>query len=490
METCLENLWEIIREPISEIFEKQEHVVDKKSDLAKKCDAAENSSRLINEFFMDLEECFGKGRNKIKMPEHIASFQNSLNEFCDNSINGVKEGAKVAKELAMSCNLCAVCRGCSKKFYDSIIEQKMEEKSLPFELENYFLMPAQMYYYQQSMKGANEHFHLQDRLLCLKGFSSSTPTVHSVAFDAECTGGGLYINYRGLGIVIDPGIGFVNSMHKYGIYINNIDVVIITHDHLDHNADAKIISSLLYDLNNYNQRKGKIVKHVFELEKIKEHTITWIVDNGTKTMLRKNVKIIKSLSSYVGKKSQIVKGNKNIKLSAIRTQHIKDSEESYGIKLFMNYEEPITIGYTSDTAFFPNLALFYSKTDILIFNVSDIYKKDVKGIKDKHSHLGYNGSTKLLKEIKGELAIASEFCCTNGDFRLDLVNTLSKEIRKKSSLNIIPGEIGLNIFIPKLQIECSICRKMVKRNDICVLSPQKEFGKIQYSCRRCAKKVL
>ena len=40
-------------------------------------------------------------------------------------------------------------------------------------------------------------------------------------------------------------------MHKNGIYINDIDIVIITHDHLDHNADAKVISSLLYDLNNY-----------------------------------------------------------------------------------------------------------------------------------------------------------------------------------------------------------------------------------------------
>lgn len=490
METCLENLWEIIREPVTEIIQKPEDVLGSKTNLTKKSVAAEKTSQLINIFFTDLEECLTKDRNIIKKPEHIVPFQKSLIEFCNGSVNGVREGAKAAKELASDCKLCAVCRGCSEKFYDSIIEQKMEEKSLPPELEDYFLMPAQMYYYQQSMKGAGEQFHLQDRLLCLKGFSSSTPTVYSVAFDAECMGGGLYINYKGLGIVIDPGIGFVNSMHKYGIYINNIDVVIITHDHLDHNADAKVISSLLYDLNSYNQRRGKIAKQVFELEKIKEHSITWIVDNGTKSMLKKNVKVIKSLNSYVGRKGEIVKGNKGIRLSAIHTQHIKNSGESYGIKFILDYGKPITIGYTSDTAFFPGLISFFDVTHVLVFNISDIYRKDVKGIQDKHSHLGYNGSAKLLKGINCKLAIASEFCCTNGDIRMELINTLSKEIRKKNDLNVIPGEIGLDVYIPELQMECSICRRLVELKDIYVLSPQKEYGKIQYTCRRCVQKVL
>lgn len=490
MKTCLENLWEIIREPISEIIQKPEDISGSKLNLTQKCRVAENMSQLINNFFTDLDECLLKGenKNKIKMPDHMAPFQKSLMEFGDGSVNGVREGAKAAKKLAADCKLCAVCRGCSEMFYDSIIERKMEEKSLPPELENYFLMPAQMYYYQQSMKGAKEH--LQDRLLCLKGFSSSTPTVHSVAFDGECMGGGLYVNYKGLGIVIDPGIGFVNSMHKHGIYINNIDVVIITHDHLDHNADAKVISSLLYDLNSYNQRRGKVVKQVFELDKIKEHTITWIVDNGTKLMLDKKVKVIKSLHSFVGKEKELVKGSKGVKLSAIHTKHIKNSEESYGIKFILDYGKPITIGYTSDTAFFQELVSFFGKTDILIFNVSDIYRKDVKGIQDKHSHLGYNGSAKLLQPINCKLAIASEFCCMNGDIRMEIINTLAKEIRKKNDMNVIPGEIGLNVHIPELRIECSICRRLVDQKELYVLSPQKEYGKIQYSCRRCTKKVI
>jgi ribonuclease BN (tRNA processing enzyme) len=488
METCLGDLWEILRAPISEIVEQQNGEFTKRDALAEKCDAAEKSNNLIKEFFSDLSECFGTEKELIEIPEHVVIFQQSLEKFCEKSVDGVKEGAKLAKREIAKCGLCAVCTGCSNKFYDDIIGEEMKEKSLPFELENYFLMPSQMYYYQQSMYGASEHFRLENRLLCLKGFSSSTPTIHSIAFDSECVGGGLYINYKGLGIVIDPGIGFVNSMHKNGIYINDIDIVIITHDHLDHNADAKVISSLLYDLNNYNRRKNKIVKEVFELEKTKEHTITWIVDDGTRASLEKSASDIRSLGDFVERNSRIVEGSKEIKMEAIRTKHIKDSNETYGIRLSMNYETQMTIGYTSDTAFFPGLSSFFSGSDILIFNVSDIYRKDVKGIQDKHSHLGYNGSIKLLKEAKPGLAIASEFCCTNGDFRMAFMNTLSEELKGQSST--ILGEVGLNISIPQIEVECSFCKKMEKIADTKIVAPRWEYGKVQYACRHCAKNMV
>ena len=58
--------------------------------------------------------------------------------------------------------------------------------------------------------------------------------------------------------------------------------------------------------------------------------------------------------------------------------------------------------------------------DILIFHISDIYEKDVRGTKQKNSHLGYDGSLHLLKggDQQFRIAIASEFCCNNGDYRM------------------------------------------------------------------------
>jgi len=58
-------------------------------------------------------------------------------------------------------------------------------------------------------------------------------------------GGGYYIWHKGTGIAIDPGHGFVDSLHRYhGITVHHIDVVIITHDHMDHHADLETIITL------------------------------------------------------------------------------------------------------------------------------------------------------------------------------------------------------------------------------------------------------
>ena len=492
METCLESLWELLRTSLSDLVaeQKYQNEEDKKTELQRKYVLASESQNIIQIYFNELYDCLGKQQKRISIPNHLSLFCNALGCFFEKSIDGVIEGAMKAKELSAQCKLCAVCTECSQKFYNSVINHKIEEKKLPFELENYFTMPAQMYYYEQGMESLQTPSRLKDKFLCLKGFSSSTPTIYSGAFDSECAGGGLYLNYNGIGIVIDPGLGFVNLMHKQGIYINNIDVVIITHDHIDHNADAKVIASLLYDLNNYNERKGKIVKEVFELETPKEHEITWIVDNNSKSVLRKSVKKIISLGDYVDKKKQLISGNKDIKLSAIRTKHIKGSDESYGIRLFLNYERMLSIGYTSDTAYFPELSDFFAKSDILVFNVSDIYKKDVKGIRDKHSHLGYNGSVKLLKSAMPQLAVASEFCCTNGDFRMGFINTISSEMSRIPDIDIIPGEIGFGISLPELDVKCSVCKKYVDRNNCKVLAPEKEYGKIRYVCRHCFVDVI
>ena len=58
METCLEDLWELIRNPISKIIEKKDDLSAKRETLAEKCDAAEKTDRLVKEFFNDLEESF------------------------------------------------------------------------------------------------------------------------------------------------------------------------------------------------------------------------------------------------------------------------------------------------------------------------------------------------------------------------------------------------------------------------------------------------
>ena len=186
----------------------------------------------------------------------------------------------------------------------------------------------------------------------------------------------------------------------------------------------------------------------------------------------------------------MVKNEKGIRMCAIETGHIKKGE-SFGLIFQLSYGGKwFKIGYTSDTPYFPELSTFFQEVDLLVFHVSDLYRKDVKGVKDKSNHLGYNGSIKLLQNVNAKVVISSEFCCTNGDFRMDFMKSIVEEIKKQKDISFLPGEIGLKIYMPKLEIECSVCKRKVNIEEIKVIAPSEPFGKIRYACRQCAQDVL
>lgn len=494
MESCLQPLWDLLYDDMSSImngYSSLEADLDEKV-IYERCSAVKKTRNIIKQYFTNLEDNLNRVNKIIEIPEHIRLFDKALETYGDTSTEGIRNGAKQAKAKIEECKLCAACKGCANKFYDSVYERNIVEKGLPKELEGYFGSMPQMFYYQKSMQNKRKRMSQDNTLLLLKGFSSSTPMIYSAAFDRECVGGGFYLNYKGIGIVIDPGMGFVSSMHKNGIYIEDIDVVIITHDHLDHNADAEKISSLVHDLNIHKSKENRVVRSVFKLESPAQHEITWIGDAGTRAKLKKKIPKMRILKDFVNTKGkQIIKGEKRIKLSAIRTKHIKNSEETYGIRITMEYDDKcLSVGYTSDTAYFDELSFFFNKQDILIFNVSDLYRKDVRGIKDKSGHLGYNGSIKLLKRVDFNIGIASEFCCTNGDFRLDFINSIKKETNDSLDRCILPGEIGLSISLPDSSIECSICKRKTEKQNIRILTAQQQYGKISYVCGHCAMNVV
>lgn len=492
MESCLQPLWDLLYGKMSSIIEKIDTSEKGEDILAEKSKTVIECKETINSFFEGLEIKSDEGSQEIKRPEHIKIFYQALDDFAERSVEGIIKEAGQANAKCSECKMCAVCMGCAAKFYDNIIKRNIIEKRLPYNLENYFISMPQMFYYDRSMHYNRERMPVRDKLHVLKGFSSSTPMIYSASFNDNCVGGGFYLNWKGTGIVIDPGIGFVTSMHKNGIYINDIDVVIITHDHLDHNADAETIASLLHDFNKYHQNRNKIVRKTFELPDPENHEIVWIIDESTKKKLKNRISHAKGLRDYVDSKGkEIIRGLKDIKLNAIRTKHIKESDDSYGIKLKFKYgEKEFAIGYTSDTSYFNELEDFFQKEDILVFNVSDLYRKDVRGIKNKSSHLGYNGSIKLLKNTNYRIGIASEFCCTNDDFRLDFINSINHELERKKSGYLLPGEIGLKLSLPGFQVECSICGKNADIDNIKVLKPRRQYGKIQYICGQCAMNMI
>lgn len=357
-----------------------------------------------------------------------------------------------------------------------------QTRNVPEYIIPYFDEVSQFQHYYEYEKNIRLRRDIDDKFICLKGFSSSTPVINSATFGRECLGGGFYFRYNGHGIAVDPGIGFTSLMHRNNIFIDDIDSVIVTHLHLDHSCDVGVLSALKHDYNRNKGRERSFFENFFECSMAEPHRITWYMDEETMKSTQSILKddIVHPLSECCDGNSIML--SEGIRLSAIKTRHVKGSDKTYGIRLGFGTDMAMhEWGYTSDTCFFEELGQFFRNVSVLIFNISDIYRSDVEGRKSKHSHLGFDGSIHLLKAAAPRSALASEFCCTNGDYRHEIV----KALREFSNMCVFPSDPGLTMDIEGNFIKCSVCGKNTPVDCIRTAHPKKEFGSIQYICPDC-----
>ena len=92
----------------------------------------------------------------------------------------------------------------------------------------------------------------QGELRILRRWNSHTPTLYNIL------GGGYFLWWGGKGTVIDPGCGFLKLFQSETRYnLGHIDMVIVTHDHLDHCHDLASLISLFRQYNSWRVKTQK-----------------------------------------------------------------------------------------------------------------------------------------------------------------------------------------------------------------------------------------
>ena len=127
-------------------------------------------------------------------------------------------------------------------------------------------------------------------LIGLQRWNSSSPA------QGRSVGGGYLLyhtNTHGtvdLGIAIDPGFDFVRNLFHEGFSISDIDIVLISHSHVDHVRDFEAIVQLLTDLKKLGNKREKCVhvmlslgvyerlKHIIEDPFYRYHVEPYIID--------------------------------------------------------------------------------------------------------------------------------------------------------------------------------------------------------------------
>lgn len=361
-------------------------------------------------------------------------------------------------------------------------EQQVLKEQLREHDENRITLAVQ--YIQKYAKKKETESYLK----ILKRWSSSTPFLAKGLGNNTGNGGGIYIRWKDKGIVIDPGINFIQNMNEMGISVLDVDYVIITHDHIDHNNDLPAIMDIKYQC---IVASGVMSDLSDSEKKWVNREIKYYMDSATAQHFQKDIR--ENRCSVVEfrrgmKKGQITKLeiDSDVKLSVFSTDHI-EKQDSYGIVLELHDGNlSKRIGYTSDTKYFPQLCDYFKNADYIIANLSEITIKDLEKKEYKTNHLGYQGCFDIVtnSKIYCRYFILSEFWGGKGDIRGIITNYLKNEcLKMKKVMNIIPGDVNLSFDLLDDRIKCSTCGKYCTENEIKINCNN---NYIEYLCAECS----
>ena len=343
------------------------------------------------------------------------------------------------------------------------------------------------------------------QLLIMRRWSSYTPLIKLQEHNTR--GGGYLLEWDGTRVVIDPGVGFLRNIFEYGYRIQDLDAVIVTHQHIDHVDDMEAILSLLKTYNSIQSVKSKNKYPRFFLsDSGNERWEKIIIGALNLDSSKKNVEVLKPNQ----KCSSEINGIKIIPVPLHYHQDALDEvpeldskghpikeegREPTGFGLIfeipLNKKQKCTIGISSDTGYVSRdkkvSSEYFQNCDIVVLHLSNVDDLDYLNKFDKSKfvkhpwkdgepygyknvlykkHLGFWGVVEFIKDLISEngrsnrTIILSEFGEETLKNRVAILNELCKIIEKlgkegeKQSRRIYLGDIGTQVRLPEGAIGC------------------------------------
>jgi hypothetical protein len=311
----------------------------------------------------------------------------------------------------------------------------------------------------------------------------------------DVLGGGNFLRWKGKGTIIDPGVSFLRLFQLYTDYgFGDIDMVLATHDHLDHCQDLVTLISLLRSFNKPpDAADGKTPRHRIDV------LLSLGVERLSNTVLthRDNASAVRWCSVHppdvvdeipergtapdFGNPTSIVTkyGYEFTPLPAIHTE-LLDTNTAFGVRIRLQ-DCGKTIVISGDTAMARDpdsleateLVNAYAGADLLILHVGSM---EPPGEPRLSQHLGLTGIVQVLRGLaerqRPELVVLTEWGYEFGRLGLFGRSRFTElVVRELEDLGcghyfaaterggpclgrapILPADLGLRIGLPELGI--------------------------------------
>lgn len=313
--------------------------------------------------------------------------------------------------------------------------------------------------------------------------------------------GGFFFRWNGQGVVINPGTNFLDLFHSHGLYIKDIDHVIVTRDNPVAHSDIKRIYDLNYQLNKVNpdlhvinyyinhsayQDLSHVLKPNFKQERHTLHSLELFLDSPDIETIELGDGI--ALNYFSTSSRESFTSNTAFKESRNGAQI-----HCLGVRLDLTQGqtgETLSVGYVSGTAWSPLLAHHLGPCNILITGFGHTNASDYGKLSYNERSLGYFGTYTLLEEVKPKLLLCAEFEGCEGDVRLEATRKLRKEYQTANPSTdavptILPADNGLFIDLKTQKIKCSVSNILIEPNEIVVTKTHETFGRLCYLSPTC-----
>lgn len=217
--------------------------------------------------------------------------------------------------------------------------------------------------------------------------------------------GGFILELGGQNILFDPGPGAFIRLMDLGFNPRKIDVIISTHNHLDHYGDVEVMAEAM--TNGLRRNHGLLV-------------------------------LQKDVESYISKyhleklDAKIISAGDTFKFNDLNFTALPTFNHSNAVGVKIQSDDK-TITYSSDTAFDKELLVHYKNSDILILNSLFPY-----GLSSK-SHLNMDDVRKICDDVKPKKTFLTHF---GVQMIVQNPKTQAEKMRSELDVDVVAAEDG------------------------------------------------
>jgi len=271
------------------------------------------------------------------------------------------------------------------------------------------------------------------------------------------------VRWRGKGVVIDPGCTFLDIFRRAyrpcfvkAHSMSDIDMVVVTHDHVDHCEDLGMLLVFLRTYNKWleDQGNGNVQSHTVQLVQslgshFRFHTITENYQNRPYLGCAKPV----PERDVPMKQDQLSMDGFHFQMKCLRTRHheVLGEHTGFGLRLELRdvADRTIHIVDTGDTKFSDDLLPQYEGADLAVLHIGTLEDlDDPEDREGRNEHLSFYGVVQLLRKLQRppKLVLLGEW---GEEFRVPGFRWRFTEFVRKHAgrhgMTVLPADLGMRI---------------------------------------------